>query len=54
MKVLGLKFILIDEDTGQQLATKYARIHKTDIEAGKYMIETKKLEILKDIESVIG
>ena len=52
-RVFTVTTVLTDEKTGEQIATKVARVHETDIPAGIYLCEMKRRELFRDIDSFL-
>jgi hypothetical protein len=53
-RVLGVQMILVDEGTNEILGRKYARIHETDISAGKLHVAHKAAETMIDAVHILG
>jgi hypothetical protein len=47
-RVMGIRLQLVDEETGDVVSHKYARIHEIDLPAGKLHLILKSKEILID------
>ena len=51
-RVLRLSMVLMDEETGEIVGRKFARIHEIDPAAGEIHVFSKIIEIMTDAESV--
>lgn len=54
MSVYRIAMVVYDEDApGHTLATKSARVHDSDVDAGKYLFEIKQKEMWADLLHII-
>jgi hypothetical protein len=53
-RVIGVRILLVDEESGAPIKRLYARIHETDIEAGEFGLQMKAREIIKFAKMDLG